>query len=190
VSYNDTLIQEAKNLNIDPRPFQAIADVFNAWNHPYYTPEIPDQEHLRAMFDAALATLPQIEEGIRHRTVKERPIQGARSIVHVAVSGREPSRNGAVNGSEEHESNGASEVVNVLPPPGPVFVPNGRQKAMLEALEGRALRSDAWAIAAKIDKKDVMVLKKELQALGLVGHHKRLGFFRPDAPPPELEGHR
>jgi hypothetical protein len=97
LSFNDTLIQEAKNLNIDPRPFQAIADVLNAWNHPWYTPEIPDQEHLLALFDAALATIPEIERGIRRREAERRPVSAPRPVVPVVtVDGRHESRNGAV----------------------------------------------------------------------------------------------
>jgi hypothetical protein len=74
----------------------------------------------------------------------------------------------------------------VSPPPEPDFIPTRRQKALLEALEGRALRSDAWAERSKVEKSGLMRAKKELQARGLVKHHKGLGFYRPDAPPPEL----
>ena len=70
VHNTDWLIQETENLSLDPRPFQAIAGIVYAWNHPYHTDETPDREHLRAMFDAAIAALPEIEEGIRSRAVK------------------------------------------------------------------------------------------------------------------------
>ena len=92
VSRTDTLIEEAKKLNLDPRPFQAIADVVNAWNHPYHTDVIPDRDHLRAIFDAAIAALPEIEEGIRRRLARGRLEPVPRPVLMPPPS---PSRNGA-----------------------------------------------------------------------------------------------
>jgi hypothetical protein len=130
------------------------------------------------MLEAALATVQEIEDGIRQREVKQRRIQGARSIAPVVTNGR-------------RTSNGALSVRPLTTKtPEPVFIPNPRQKAMLDALEGRALRTNAWEECSKVDKKSLMVLKKELEALGLVRHHARLGFYRPGAPPPELVGHQ
>jgi hypothetical protein len=171
-----TLIQDAKNLALDPQPLQAFSDVVDSWNHQHDTDQIPDQGRLSAMFDAALATVLAIENGLLRQAVKQRPIQGARSITPVTSNGRMHTNNVAAT----------SEVLNVSPPPEPDFIPTGRQKAMLEALEGRALRSDAWAESSKVEKSGLMRAKKELQARGLVKHHKGLGFYRPDAPPPGL----
>ncbi len=69
------------------------------------------------------------------------------------------------------------------------FVPNSFQDDILDALEGRALRTDA--IAAKVGDRNRLFRPgglKELQAHGYVAHHSRLGFYRPDAPPEELAG--
>ena len=51
------------------------------------------------MLEAALATVQEIEDGIRHRTVKERPIPSPRPVMPVAVNRR------------AHESNGAHPIV-------------------------------------------------------------------------------
>jgi hypothetical protein len=180
ISGTATLIQEAKNLSLDPRPIQAFSDAVDSWHHQHNADRVPDQGRLSAMLEAALATVQEIEDGIRQREVEQRRIQGARSIAPVTSNGRMHTNNGAAT----------SEVLNVSPPPEPVFIPNDRQKAMLDALKDRALRSDAWAECSKVDKKSVMDQKKELERLGLVRHHARLGFYRPDAPPPELVGHQ
>jgi hypothetical protein len=67
------------------------------------------------------------------------------------------------------------------------FVLTPFQEAILEALEGVALRTRALGAAVG----DVSRLYKpgglqELRAHGLVDHHHRLGFFRPDTPPEQL----
>ena len=65
------------------------------------------------------------------------------------------------------------------------FVPSPFQKSIIDALNGRAMRTDA--LAAKIgDRRKFFREKKELEERGLVAHHQKLGFYRPDAPPPEL----
>lgn len=68
------------------------------------------------------------------------------------------------------------------------FVPSPFQKAILEALEGKALRTDALGAAVgdrgRLYKTNGL---KELLERGIVEHHKRLGYYRPDAPPPELQ---
>jgi hypothetical protein len=69
-----------------------------------------------------------------------------------------------------------------------VFVPNAFQEAILSALEGKALRTDALGAAAG-DRSRLFRNPgglKELQEQGLVQHHKRLGFYRPDCPPEDL----
>jgi hypothetical protein len=70
------------------------------------------------------------------------------------------------------------------------FAPTDFQEAILEALEGKALRTDA--LAAKVGDRRRLFRHpggiKELIEQGLVKHHDRLGYYRPDAPPPELEG--
>ncbi|HEY7427447.1 MAG TPA: hypothetical protein VH682_24650 [Gemmataceae bacterium] len=70
------------------------------------------------------------------------------------------------------------------------FVPTPFQEGILDALEGKALRSDPLG-AAVGDKRRLYRHPGGLQELreeGLVDHHARLGYFRPDAPPPELSG--
>jgi len=70
------------------------------------------------------------------------------------------------------------------------FVPTPLQQEILNALEGKALRTDALANKLGVErsrlfqkpKGGIMELKKE----GFVESHPRLGYFRPDAPPPEL----
>jgi len=68
------------------------------------------------------------------------------------------------------------------------FVPTAYQEAILDALEGKALRTDA--LAAKVGDRSRLFRNpgglKELQEQGLVSHHSRRGYFRPDAPPEEL----
>jgi hypothetical protein len=68
----------------------------------------------------------------------------------------------------------------------PGFIPNAPQKRLLDALEGAALRTGEWAAKADVEQRTLMREKKELQARGLVAHDRRLGFYRPDAPPPDL----
>jgi hypothetical protein len=67
------------------------------------------------------------------------------------------------------------------------FVPNVFQESVLEALEGKALRTDALGAAVgdrgRLYKPGGL---KELREAGMVKHHPRLGFYRPDAPPEEL----
>jgi hypothetical protein len=68
------------------------------------------------------------------------------------------------------------------------FIPTPFQEAILEALDGKALRTDA--LGAKVGDRSRLFRHpgglKELQEQELVAHHKRLGFYRPDAPPEEL----
>jgi hypothetical protein len=68
------------------------------------------------------------------------------------------------------------------------FVPNAFQKAILKALTGTALRTDA--LAAKVGDRRRLFREKgglvELQERGKVKHNERLGFYRPDDPPDEL----
>lgn len=79
--------------------------------------------------------------------------------------------------------------------PGPaaedVWVPTDAQACILEALDGKALRSDALAHRADVDRRTLFRRPGGLQELrdrGLVEHHDRLGYYRPDCPPPELAG--
>jgi hypothetical protein len=71
------------------------------------------------------------------------------------------------------------------------FIPTDVQERILIALEGRALTTDALAAAAGVDRSTPFKHPgglKELREHGLVRHTPRLGFWRPDAPPPELAG--
>lgn len=70
----------------------------------------------------------------------------------------------------------------------PLFVPSAFQRAILAALEGKSLKSDALG-AAVGDRSRLFKQRgglKELKEHGRVAHHDRLGYYRPDFPPPEL----
>lgn len=74
-------------------------------------------------------------------------------------------------------------------PPAAGFVPTAFQQAVLEALDCKALRTEALA-AAVGDRARLFRPKgglAELREHGLVSHHERLGYYRPDSPPPQLE---
>jgi hypothetical protein len=65
------------------------------------------------------------------------------------------------------------------------FIPTPFQKAILECLQNKGMRTDA--IANKLgDRRKFFREKKELEEQGLLSHHKRVGFYSPVAPPPEL----
>jgi hypothetical protein len=68
------------------------------------------------------------------------------------------------------------------------FIPTAFQKAILKALEGKALR--ARALGAAVGESASWLYRPggmtELRERGLVEQHERLGYYRPDAPPPEL----
>jgi hypothetical protein len=70
----------------------------------------------------------------------------------------------------------------------PPFVPTPFQSDILAALEGKALRTDA--LANKVGDRSRLYRRPggihELRDNGLVAHHPRLGYFRPDCPPAEL----
>ena len=69
------------------------------------------------------------------------------------------------------------------------FVPTPFQKGILQALDGQALRTDD--LAHEVGNRRKLFIHpgglRELQAQGLVAHHNRLGYYRPDAPPPALK---
>jgi hypothetical protein len=70
------------------------------------------------------------------------------------------------------------------------FIPNAVQDAVLGALDGRALRTDALAREAKVERSQMF--KKpgglaELTENGLLERHPRMGYYRPDSPPPKLD---
>jgi hypothetical protein len=70
----------------------------------------------------------------------------------------------------------------------PRFIPNAFQKAILAALDGKALRTDALGDAVNDRRRlfrDPGGLE-ELERNGRVAHHKRCGFYRPDSPPADL----
>lgn len=74
-----------------------------------------------------------------------------------------------------------------LPVPTSALPGTPEKVAALEALDGKAMRTDALA-AAVGDRSRLFKAGglEELQQQGLVKHHKRLGFYRPDALPPRL----
>lgn len=71
------------------------------------------------------------------------------------------------------------------------FIAGTEQLRILAALDGIALRTDALAEIAKVDRRKLFNrgstkgLLMELIDQDLVRHHTRLGYYRPDAPPPE-----
>lgn len=69
------------------------------------------------------------------------------------------------------------------------FIPTAFQRAILDALDGRALRTDA--LGAVVGDRGRLFRKpggiQELVAQGLVANHKRLGYYRPDAMLVELQ---
>lgn len=70
-----------------------------------------------------------------------------------------------------------------------IFVPTAFQADLLAALEGKALTTDA--LAAKVGCGQRNLFRRpggvaELKEQGLLASHPRLGYYRPDAPPPEL----
>jgi hypothetical protein len=95
---------------------------------------------------------------------------------------------------------GESQAVLLTVPPAPrgppgisddtgdFFSPGEFQVAILTALEGKALRTDALAAATKEDRTKLFRKGglKELQEAGLVKHHESYGYYRPDAPPAAL----
>lgn len=88
-------------------------------------------------------------------------------------------------GNESGNGSGATGQQSI----GPVFLPNGFQIGVLNALEGRALRTDALANELRCSRSQMFRHPggiKELRAQGLVDNHPRLGYYRVDAPPPEL----
>jgi hypothetical protein len=68
------------------------------------------------------------------------------------------------------------------------FVLTPFQQDILDALDGKALRTDALGHAvgdrSRLFRRPGGI--HELRERGFVHHHHRLGFYRPDAPPPEL----
>ena len=68
------------------------------------------------------------------------------------------------------------------------FVPNAFQRGILEALKGKALRTDE--LARRVGDRRRLFRPtgglSELQDEGLVKHTRRVGYYRPDEPPPEV----
>ena len=77
--------------------------------------------------------------------------------------------------------------VGLEPPSKTPFILTAIQKGILAALDGKARRTDD--LADQIGDRSRLFRKgglKELQEKGLIKHHDRLGYYRPDAPPKEL----
>jgi hypothetical protein len=69
------------------------------------------------------------------------------------------------------------------------FVPTPLQEGILEALKGKALRTDALANKVGCHRNQLFQRPgglHELREHGMVDNHHRIGYYRPDAPPPEL----
>jgi hypothetical protein len=80
------------------------------------------------------------------------------------------------------ESSGLPRLANHL------FIPSELQRQILQKLNGKALTLDALAAKLQVDRSRVhRDGLKELMAQGFVTNHRRVGgYYRPDAPPPEL----
>jgi hypothetical protein len=74
----------------------------------------------------------------------------------------------------------------VGPPALPSFIPTPFQQEILAALKGKGLRTDALVAKLECGRSRLYADPgglPELQENGLVSHHKRVGYYRPDAPP-------
>lgn len=84
------------------------------------------------------------------------------------------------------EESGGQPYASPLPPNG--LVPTPFQQGILQALNGQALRTDG--LAHKVGNRRKLFIHpgglRELQDHGMIAHHKRLGYYRPDALPPVL----
>jgi hypothetical protein len=66
------------------------------------------------------------------------------------------------------------------------FVPTRAQCSILEALEGKVLKGVNLESESGLEHSQMFQVLKKLQALGIVKRHPSLGYYRVDAPPPEL----
>jgi hypothetical protein len=65
------------------------------------------------------------------------------------------------------------------------FVPTARQQEILNMLDGKAKKLSQLADQLKVEESSLSGRDlKQLREQGLVDHHKGIGFYRPDAPPP------
>jgi len=73
-----------------------------------------------------------------------------------------------------------------------LFVPTPLQTGILEKLDGKAMRTRALAKCLGMDQPKLYKRGgiKELKEEGRVKLHSRIGYYRPDAPPPQLQGKR
>jgi hypothetical protein len=69
------------------------------------------------------------------------------------------------------------------------FLPTDRQKRILDMLDGETKKLAQLADTLKVRPSTLSGRDlKELRDQELVRHDKRIGYYRPDAPPPELSG--
>jgi hypothetical protein len=69
------------------------------------------------------------------------------------------------------------------------FLPTDRQKRILDILDGKTKKLAQLADTLKVRPSTLSGRDlKELRDQELVRHDKRIGYYRPDAPPPELSG--
>jgi hypothetical protein len=83
----------------------------------------------------------------------------------------------------------AASAPTVCSLPAEGFVPTPFQQEILDALEGRALRTEGLASAVGCDRRSLFRKPggiSELQEHGYVKTHKRMGYYRPDSPPEEI----
>lgn len=81
-------------------------------------------------------------------------------------------------------------VESTLPPIDPsTFIPTPLQEAILAALSGKGLRTDALLMKCDCSRSQLFAERgglPELQSEGLVAHHPRVGYYRVDSPPPNV----
>jgi hypothetical protein len=69
------------------------------------------------------------------------------------------------------------------------FIPTARQRKILELLDGKTKKLAQLADKLSVGQSTLVGRDlKELHEQGPIEHSKRIGYYRPDAPPPELAG--
>ena len=80
-----------------------------------------------------------------------------------------------------------ADMIDALLPPPKAVIRSAFQQGILDALDGKALRTDALAV--RVGSRSRLFAKDglpELQEEGVVAHDKRVGYYRPDAPPADF----
>jgi len=137
-----------------------------------------DIQKMRDLLDLQLRLIRSMRllDGIKTENLKKR----TRQIRHRLNKDRSQGRNASQ--AEPVEANRSD-----------TFVPTAAQKRVLDVLEKRALTTDALSAKAKVPRRSLfrsgekVGVLTELVSQGLVKHHRRVGYYRPDVPPLELQ---